>query len=48
MILKWSAFVIIFRRERGTCQICWATTAEGDFELTGGMTAATGLLYKII
>ena len=36
-------FIQVFRRERGTCQICWSTTAEGDFELTGGMTGATGL-----
>ena len=33
----------VFRRERGTCQICWSTTAEGDFELTGGATGAAGL-----
>ena len=25
---------ICVRRERGTCQICWATTAEGDFEIS--------------
>jgi len=36
---------ICVRRERGTCQICWSTTAEGDFELTGGMTGATGKAF---
>ena len=34
---------ICVRRERNTCQICWATTAEGDFETSSGMTGATGL-----
>ena len=38
-------FTQVFRRERGICQICWSTTAEGDFELTGGMTGATGLFW---
>ena len=38
-------FIQVFRRERGTCQICWSTTAEGDFELTGGKTGATGLFW---
>merc|ERR1711971_124357 len=33
---------ICVRRERGTCQICWSTTAEGDFEVSSGMTGATG------
>ena len=33
---------ICVRRERNTCRICWATTAEGDFELTTAMTGAAG------
>merc|ERR1711976_50925 len=33
---------ICVRRERGTCRICWSTTAEGDFELTTGMVGSTG------
>lgn len=33
---------ICVRRERGYCQICWSTTAEGDFELSSAMTGATG------
>ena len=32
----------IFRRERGFCQICWSTTANGDFELSGENTYAAG------
>ncbi|TRY80718.1 hypothetical protein TCAL_15428 [Tigriopus californicus] len=28
------------RREANKCRICWTTTAEGDFELTGAMTGA--------
>ena len=33
---------ICVRRERNTCQICWATTAEGDFEVSGGLTGNAG------
>ncbi|XP_059097889.1 uncharacterized protein LOC131892134 [Tigriopus californicus] len=32
------------RREANKCRICWTTTAEGDFELTGAMTGANGLI----
>ena len=35
---------ICIRRERGTCQICWATTAEGDFEVSTAMTGAAGTI----
>ena len=38
-IFKWKFNV---RRERNICEICWATTAEGDFELTGSKTGPTG------
>ena len=38
-------FIRVFRRERGICQICWSTTAEGDFELTSSMTGASGLFW---
>ncbi|XP_059097890.1 uncharacterized protein LOC131892135 [Tigriopus californicus] len=30
------------RREANKCRICWTTTAEGDFEITGVMTGANG------
>ena len=36
---------ICIRRERGFCQICWATTAEGDFETSGGNTGAAGVAW---
>ena len=34
---------ICVRRERDTCQICWATTAEGDFEVSDDTTGAAGM-----
>ncbi len=36
---------ICVRRERGICQICWTPTADGDFEVSGGMTGATGKVF---
>ena len=33
---------IFLRRERNICQICWAKTAQGDFETSGEKTAADG------
>ena len=30
------------RRERNICQICWATTANGDFETSGSKTDSGG------
>merc|ERR1711971_183224 len=36
---------ICVRRERGYCQICWSTTAEGDFEVSSGKTAAAGTAF---
>ena len=39
---------ICVRRERGTCQICWAKIANGDFEVSAGITdAAAGGMVKI-
>ena len=36
---------IFFRRERNICQICWAKTAQGDFETSGSKTAANGKAF---
>ena len=33
---------VFFRRERNICQICWAKTAQGDFETSSINTAADG------
>ena len=41
-ILQFYSIILYRRRERGYCQICWSTTAEGDFELTGGNTGSAG------
>ena len=45
-IIHFQSLILHHRRERGYCQICWSTTAEGDFELSGGKTAAAGLFLK--
>ena len=42
--LQFYSIILHHRRERGYCQICWSATADGDFELTGGKTGATGHL----
>ena len=41
-ILDYMLIFLLIRRERNICEICWATTAEGDFELTGALTGAAG------
>ena len=33
---------ICIRRERNICEICWSTTAEGDFETSSSKTGPSG------
>ena len=37
---------ICIRRERNICEICWSTTAEGDFETSSSLTGPNGKIWK--
>ena len=36
----------ILRRERGYCRICWAETADGDFETSTANTGTAGMYVR--